>query len=317
VKHAVAGSGLATEAADLDGDADRDLVVMDFEGAITWHENLAGDGSTWTAHPLAPSDGSYLGFIELAGELDAADLDGDGDLDVLAASQASLRWVENRADDASAWARWTLASTQLGRAIDAADFDGDGDLDVVGGDGKAAGILYFSNEAGGCRNGVDDDGDGLADYPVDPGCASASDGSEHAATLPCDDGADNDGDGRGDYRAAAGGDPGCRSPVYPLERTQCQDGLDNDGRPGIDFDGGASLDRDGDGRIDAAFNPATPLVGAADPQCTEAWRNREQGSACGLGFELAFLLPFLIRRYAIPSSLGRIPEPSAGGHAPL
>ncbi len=29
-----------------------------------------------------------------------------------------------------------------------------------------------------CANGIDDDGDGLADFPFDPGCASAADGSE-------------------------------------------------------------------------------------------------------------------------------------------
>lgn len=52
-----------------------------------------------------------------------------------------------------------------------------------------------------CSNGVDDDGDGLADYPADLGC---------------------------------------RHPLYGKENPQCDDGLDNDGDGGTDFDGGGS-----------------------------------------------------------------------------
>lgn len=35
-----------------------------------------------------------------------------------------------------------------------------------------------------CRNGIDDDGDSLIDYPSDTGCTSASDTSEGAPFLP-------------------------------------------------------------------------------------------------------------------------------------
>jgi glucose/arabinose dehydrogenase len=116
--------------------------------------------------------------------------------------------------------------------------------------------------------------------------------------LPrCDDGADNDGDGRSDYLAAGGGDPGCLNPNSPTENPQCQDGLNNDNAAGIDFDGGASLDIDPrDGLIDAHFNPATPEVGEADPQCVgKPYRNREAPTPkhCGLGAELALVTPLL------------------------
>ena len=37
-----------------------------------------------------------------------------------------------------------------------------------------------------CDDGLDDDGDGLVDYPADPGCTSPTDTSEREATLACD-----------------------------------------------------------------------------------------------------------------------------------
>jgi hypothetical protein len=64
-----------------------------------------------------------------------------------------------------------------------------------------------------CSNGLDDDGDGLADFPGDPGCADAGDGSEHGADLPCDDGVDQDGDSFVDFPA----DPSCRSVLWISE----------------------------------------------------------------------------------------------------
>src|SRR4030067_213116 len=50
-------------------------------------------------------------------------------------------------------------------------------------------------EAPVCLDGLDNDGDGLTDYPADPGCTDRYDASERDLSLPCDDGVDNDGDG--------------------------------------------------------------------------------------------------------------------------
>lgn len=46
-----------------------------------------------------------------------------------------------------------------------------------------------------CDDDVDNDGDGLTDYPLDTGCSSAADSSEQTTESACDDGKDNDGDG--------------------------------------------------------------------------------------------------------------------------
>jgi prepilin-type N-terminal cleavage/methylation domain-containing protein len=101
-----------------------------------------------------------------------------------------------------------------------------------------------------CSDGIDNDGNGLTDFPNDPGCTSPSDTSESSTTPPpppppppvteCSDGLDNDGNGSIDFPA----DPGCSSPADdnesstvppPPPTTQCSDGLDNDGNGYVDF----------------------------------------------------------------------------------
>ncbi len=167
-----------------------------------------------------------------------------------------------------------------------------GDL-AAGGTTSGEGT-YIVRVASDCDDAVDNDGDGLADFPDDPGCADELDLSERNPLIQCDDGADNDGDGLSDFPD----DPGCASPASNTESPQCQNGINDDvGQdpdPGlIDFDGGASLDLDDDGFVDAQFNPATPPVSASgDPQCNGiAWRNKERSGGCGLGVELAILIP--------------------------
>jgi hypothetical protein len=131
-----------------------------------------------------------------------------------------------------------------------------------------------------CSDGLDNDGDGAIDFGADPGCASADepDRSERDSTggYPCDNGVDDDGDGFADHPD----DPGCRDAGWARERSQCQDGADNDGQLGTDFDAGASIL--GAGGVDPA---------GADPQCVGApWRKKERSSSCGLGFEIGITL---------------------------
>jgi DNA-binding beta-propeller fold protein YncE len=119
-----------------------------------------------------------------------------------------------------------------------------------------------------CRNGVDDDGDVFSDHPADAQCTTASDPSER---VDCTNGLDDDADGLAD-----GADPGCSNPAAPdRESPQCDDGKDNDGDGKVDWDGG-------------------PGAAAVDPECAASpGRNRE--SSCGIGAELA-LLPWLLAR---------------------
>ena len=81
--------------------------------------------------------------------------------------------------------------------------------------------LYFTAE---CSDGVDNDGDGLIDFPADPGCKSAESGNER---RQCQDGLDNDGDGNFDFDGGASAnhgvalgplDPQCTQPWRNTER---------------------------------------------------------------------------------------------------
>ena len=158
--------------------------------------------------------------------------------------------------------------------------------------------LTFVPEFAACQDSIDNDGDGFTDFVGgDPGCADSEDLSEKDPTLACDDGADNDGDGRIDFDPATfaspgdrytlpsgSGDPGCQTPSYWTENPQCQDGVYNDGDGKMDYDAGLS-----------ANGTADPNV--PDPECLgKPWKNREAkpASTCGLGAELALLLPPLM-----------------------
>jgi hypothetical protein len=114
------------------------------------------------------------------------------------------------------------------------DFDADADCTVGvtetlllatqrGGPPGPSGLRCPPGQGGLCRdllpacvNGLDDDGDGLADFPADPGCADAAGRNERPQ---CDDGRDNDGDGAADWRGAGGlpPDPQCTSGALDSE----------------------------------------------------------------------------------------------------
>jgi hypothetical protein len=70
-----------------------------------------------------------------------------------------------------------------------------------------------------CQDGLDNDGDGLIDYPLDPGCATAIDDDE-TDPMPepqCANMIDDDGDGLIDYPM----DPGCAAAGDDNEQDEC------------------------------------------------------------------------------------------------
>jgi hypothetical protein len=133
------------EAFDLDQDGDLDVIAAGSdpmpEGAVIWIENVDGFGATWLKHSI---DNDLVG----ANSVDAADLDGDGDLDVMATAGEQwgedwVMWYENVDGQATAWNGHVLDTT-TGDASDvtSADLDKDDDLDVVLSD-RVAGMRWY------------------------------------------------------------------------------------------------------------------------------------------------------------------------------
>ena len=138
------------DAGDLDGDGDIDIVgaseltdgVYEQDGDITWFENLDGVGTQWAQHDLETERNST--------EAHVADIDGDGDMDVISGEQGRIGWWENRNGDGSLWIKRyvTTAFDDNSMHLDVGDIDNDGDLDVFGASYHSPEIVWWENTAG-------------------------------------------------------------------------------------------------------------------------------------------------------------------------
>ncbi len=97
---------------------------------------------------------------------------------------------------------------------------------------QGAGCDIGAVEVTACANGLDDDGDGLVDYPADPGCKDAYSKTERPQ---CQDAIDNDGDGKLDFDGGASAnhgvalgppDPQCTQPWRNTETPSCGLGVE-------------------------------------------------------------------------------------------
>ena len=181
-----------------------------------------------------------------------------------------------------AYIDWTCSSPCTDKSTTGASSHDTGICTTYQGSGSAT--CHAAPDSAACNDKLDNDGDGVFDYPADPGCFGPGDESERGS-LVCDDGLDNDGDTVQDHPA----DTGCSGPSDPSERgtLACDDGLDNDADGKSDFpsdpgcgshadpsEHGAAacddgLDNDGDGRTDHG----------ADPGCASLTDASERGSA--------------------------------------
>ena len=147
---------------DLDGDDDLDAVATRWdgsEGTVTWYEN---DGSeSFTPHVIMVTSSP-------ASSVFAADVDGDGDTDVLSAGQTT--WHENIGD--ATFRNHVIDASTL--CVHVADIDGDADLDLLtrSSDGK---ITWQEN----LGNTLD-----FGDAPDSYGTTLAADGARHGEVGP-------------------------------------------------------------------------------------------------------------------------------------
>jgi hypothetical protein len=150
---AAGGNLRGLDTGDIDGDGDTDVLASGFnavtvltsqDDGIFWYENLGGDPPAWAERTIDAT--SATGRTVFDSEL--VDLDGDGDLDALAAQYngGRVRYYEN---DGATDPSFTLREIGLAGGscfdVSAADLDGDGDLDVAAVDQGGDGVVWFEN----------------------------------------------------------------------------------------------------------------------------------------------------------------------------
>ena len=128
-------------AADLDGDGDVDVLSASRnDDTIAWYESDGASPPSWTTHTITTSANGAHGMF-------AVDVDGDGDVDVLSASQNddTIAWYENDDD----WTRHVISTAADGaRSVFAIDVDGDGDVDALSASYSHDTVAWYENMDG-------------------------------------------------------------------------------------------------------------------------------------------------------------------------
>jgi hypothetical protein len=132
-------------AGDLDGDQDNDVIGVAITAHdVIWWRNDGGQPIQWTQFLI---DGNFGG----AHRVQAVDMDGDIDLDVLGAGYLSnqIAWWRNDGGDPIVWTRQVIGSGFVNACIAyAVDLDGDTDKDVIATGQGINQIAWWRNDGG-------------------------------------------------------------------------------------------------------------------------------------------------------------------------
>jgi Secretion system C-terminal sorting domain/FG-GAP-like repeat len=132
---------------DFDGDGDIDLLgcAANYEyGNIHWWENVGGHGLSWNEHVISST-------AMASNRVFAADVDGDGDQDALAAIWYTdeIIWWENEDGNGLSWIEHIVdGDFDFALDVHAEDVDGDGDTDVLGAGRDENSITWWENVNG-------------------------------------------------------------------------------------------------------------------------------------------------------------------------
>ena len=137
---------------DINTDGRPDVVVVEnLTGDLYWFENSGtpADGNLWTSHDIT------IGGMPHAYDVDLADLNGNGLLDVAASGWKGnqVAWFENPGIADGKWTKHLLdADMAESRTIRVADVDGDGNPDLLA-TGAAANLVVWYQNPGGSATG--------------------------------------------------------------------------------------------------------------------------------------------------------------------
>ncbi len=136
---------------DFDGDGDLDMVSPDYylgDWSLGWVSNTDGNGD------FGSSNFSIDPLTERPEDLQIADLDGDGDDDVILGAKTGYNnafyfyWYENQLNQGGTWIKKTISDTTRLAPPTIYDIDTDGDLDIVTSSGGSGGLIVFENSNG-------------------------------------------------------------------------------------------------------------------------------------------------------------------------
>lgn len=136
-------------AADIDKDGDKDIIVSsERDNTISWFANRGLNPSTGQLvfQRYVVSNTAYGVHSAIV-----ADMDGDGDIDIVAAIEYSnqIVWYENLGGIVPIWTEHLISPfAQVAHAVFVEDLDGDGDLDVLSASREDGKVAWHENLGG-------------------------------------------------------------------------------------------------------------------------------------------------------------------------
>ena len=257
------GEPTDVDSADVDGDGDLDLISASrFDDKIAWYENQVGESGTgedgFGAQQVITTDANFARSVAVG------DLDGDGDPDVLSASERDdkIAWYENEVgesgtgEDGFGAQQVITTDAEEAQSVAVGDLDGDGDLDVLSASERDNKVAWHENQVG--ESGADEDGFG------DQQVITTEAGEAQSVAV-----GDVDGDEDLDVLSASNGDVTSYSRIAWYENT--------DGVLPVELAGfGATVD---DGAVQLSWQTASETGNAGFRVQRKRARNRGSESA--------------------------------------